>query len=155
MVEEETGDPGETLRHDREVQQARAIAEAVRSELVNCVTARPGPVDLAEATRMLSALRTATALAEDAEDRVLVLNALLNPAEADRRSRARRAGLARRDGGSAASAEAHIRAPRLKLLLPNVLMQPRRTAVTGLAAALTAAGITAAVVIAKGRAKAA
>jgi hypothetical protein len=135
VADEVAEDSGRTIRHDPEVQQARAIAEAARCELVTCVSASTGQVDLAEATRMLTALRAATALAEDAEDRVLVHNALLTTAEANRRTQERHASPNRRDSGSS---------PSFQL--------PSRAVVTGLAAALTAAGLTAAVIIARSRA---
>jgi hypothetical protein len=158
IVDEVTDDPGEKLRSDPEVRRARAIAEAARCELVNCVTVQSDLVDLAEATRMLAALHAATALAQDAEDRVLVHNALLTRAEASRRTKARQASLARRAGvssrpvqGSRRAVPTRLRAARLRASLPFLLTQPRRATATSLAAALTVAGITALVVIAKGR----
>ncbi len=157
MMDAVADDPAETLRRDPEVRQARAIAEAARSELLECVSGQHGPVDLARAGRMLAALRTATALAEDAEDRVLVHNGLLMLAEADRRA-ADRAALSRRDGTGAAAgarphraAQARVQAAMVRAALPYLFSDPRRrAAVTGLVA-VTVAGVSAAVVIARGR----
>ena len=82
-----TGGADDPLQSDPEVRQARSTAQAARSRLAACVV---GPqVDLAEAQRMLDALRRAEELAADAEDRVLVRNGLLTPADADRRAAAR------------------------------------------------------------------
>lgn len=82
-----TAGADDPLQADPEVRQARSTAQAARSRLAACVV---GPqIDLAEAQRMLDALRRAEALAADAEDRVLVRNGLLTPADADRRAAAR------------------------------------------------------------------
>jgi len=82
-----TGGADDPLQSDPEVRQARSTAQAARSRLAACVV---GPqVDLAAAQRMLDALRRAEALAADAEDRVLVHNGLLSPADANRRAAAR------------------------------------------------------------------
>jgi hypothetical protein len=82
-----TGGADDPLQSDPEVRQARSTAQAARSRLAACVV---GPqVDLAEAQRMLDALRRAEAFAADAEDRVLVRNSLLTTADANRRAAAR------------------------------------------------------------------
>jgi hypothetical protein len=83
-----TAGADDPLQSDPEVRQARSTAQAARSRLAACVV---GPhVDLAEAQRMLDALRRAEALTADTEDRVLVRHGLLTPADADRRAAARR-----------------------------------------------------------------
>jgi len=81
------GGADDPLQSDPEVRQARSTAQAARSRLTACVVGPQG--DLAEAQRMLDALRRAEALAADAEDRVLVRNGLLTSADADRRAAAR------------------------------------------------------------------
>jgi hypothetical protein len=83
-------DAGDAIACDPEVRQARMIADAARTRLLACMASSDGVVDLVEAQGMLDALRNARALAEDAEDRVLVHRGLLTPAEADRRSAGRR-----------------------------------------------------------------
>ena len=92
--------PDDAVLRDPEARQARKIADAARSRLLGCVAGPQEVVDLAEAQRMLDVLKEAHALAEDAEDRVLVHRGLLTPAEAARRAGARRpagaAGAARR-----------------------------------------------------------
>ena len=90
--------PDDAVRRDPEVRQARKIADAARSRLVGCVAGPQDIVDLAETQRMLDKLKEAQALAEDAEDGVLVHRGLLTPAEAERRA------AARRPGGSAGAA---------------------------------------------------
>jgi hypothetical protein len=92
------GDLGDAVQRDPEVRQARMIAAAARSRLLACVTDPQNVIDLAEAQRMLDALRNAQAHAEDAEDRVLLHRGLLTPAEADRRAACRRPA-SRRPGG--------------------------------------------------------
>ncbi len=82
--------PDGAVRRDPEVRQARRIADAARSRLVGCVAGPEEVVDLAETQRVLDKLKEAQALAEDAEDRVLVHRGLLTPAEAERRAAARR-----------------------------------------------------------------
>lgn len=82
-------DQEEAVRVDPEVQQARKIAEAARARLLECVGADDADT-LAEAQQMLDALRKATVLAADAEDRARVHLGLLSQAEADRRATARR-----------------------------------------------------------------
>ncbi|HLH83669.1 MAG TPA: hypothetical protein VKV38_10425 [Trebonia sp.] len=89
------GDLEDAVGLDPQVQRARKIAEAARARLLACV-AVAGEPDLAEAQRMMDALRKATVLAEDAEDEVRVRAGLLTRGEADRRAAARRAGLADR-----------------------------------------------------------
>jgi hypothetical protein len=81
--------PDGAVLRDPEVRQARKIADAARSRLVGCVAGPQEVVDLAETQRMLDKLREAQALAEDAEDRVLVHRGLLTPAEAERRAAAK------------------------------------------------------------------
>jgi hypothetical protein len=88
------GDLGDSVASDPEVRQARMIAGAARSRLLASMTGSRDVVDLAEAQRMLDALRDATAHAQDAEDRVLVHRGLLTAAEAGRRASLRRSGSA-------------------------------------------------------------
>lgn len=76
------GDQEEAVRHDPEVQQAWKIAEVARARLLESVDAGT----LTEAQEMLDALRKATDLAADAEDRARVHVGLLTQAEADRRA---------------------------------------------------------------------
>jgi hypothetical protein len=76
------GDQEEAVRRDPEVQQALKIAQVARTRLLECVDAGT----LAEAQQMLDALRKATVLAADAEDRARVHVGLLTQAEADRRA---------------------------------------------------------------------
>jgi hypothetical protein len=97
--------PDGAVRRDPEVRQARKIADAARSRLVGCVAGPQEVVDLAETQRMLDKLRQAQALAEDAEDRVLVHRGLLTPAEAERRA------AARRPAGAAGSAQRSAQEP--------------------------------------------
>jgi hypothetical protein len=87
------GDLEEAVQRDPQVQQARKVAEAARNRVLACLA---GDGDLAEAQRMMDALRMATILAEDAEDQVRVQAGLLTRDEAGRRATARRAGLAER-----------------------------------------------------------
>jgi hypothetical protein len=101
------GDLGDAIARDPEVRQARMIAGAARSRLLASMTGSRNGVDLAEAQRMLDALRQATAHAADAEDRVRVHRGLLTAAEADRRAALRHpevaapADLPRTDGHAA------------------------------------------------------
>ncbi|HEY6494034.1 MAG TPA: hypothetical protein VIZ43_12215 [Trebonia sp.] len=83
-------DLGDAITRDPEVRQARMIADAARTRLLACMASSDGVVDLVEAQGMLDALRNARALAEDAEDRVLVHRGLLTSAEAQRRAVHRR-----------------------------------------------------------------
>jgi len=85
------GDLGDVIARDPEVRQARMIAAAARTRLLGCVTGSREQLDLAEAQRMLDALRNAQAHAGDAEDRVLVHRGLLTIDEAGRRAAGRRA----------------------------------------------------------------
>jgi hypothetical protein len=95
-VEDELmGDLEEAVGRDPQVQQARRVAEAARNRVLACL-AGDGGADLAEAQRMMDALRKATLLAEDAEDQVRVHAGLLTRDEASRRAAARRADLAER-----------------------------------------------------------
>ena len=118
--------PDSAVRRDPEVRQARRIADAARSRLVGCVAGSQEVVDLAETQRALDKLKEAQALAEDAEDRVLVHRGLLTPAEAERRAAARRpagaAGSARgaqEPTGVAVSAGSRGLAGRLPTVPPN------------------------------------
>ena len=90
--------PVDAVRRDPEVRQARKIADAARSALLACVGGPQDVVDLVRAQRMLDKLKEAQALAEDAEDLVMVHRGLLTPAEAEQRAAARRpTGSGRRD----------------------------------------------------------
>ena len=84
------GELEEAIWRDPEVQQARRIAEAARARLLECAGADDADT-LAEAQQMLDALRKATILAAEAEDRARVHLGLLTEAEADRRAALRRA----------------------------------------------------------------
>ena len=79
------GEQEEAVRRDPEVQQAWKIAEVARARLLESVDVGDAEA-LAEAQRMLDALRKATVLAADAEDRARVHVGLLSQAEADRRA---------------------------------------------------------------------
>jgi hypothetical protein len=79
------GEQEEAVRRDPEVQQAWKIAEVARARLLESVDVGDAEA-LAEAQRMLDALREATDLAADAEDRARVQVGLLSQAEADRRA---------------------------------------------------------------------
>jgi hypothetical protein len=79
------GEQEEAVRRDPEVQQAWKIAEVARARLLESVDVGNAEA-LAEAQRMLDALRKATDLAADAEDRARVHVGLLSQAEADRRA---------------------------------------------------------------------
>jgi hypothetical protein len=79
------GEQEEAVGRDPEVQQALKIAEVARARLLECVDVGDAE-GLAEAQRMLDALRKATVLAADAEDRARVHVGLLSQAEADRRA---------------------------------------------------------------------
>jgi hypothetical protein len=79
------GEQEEAVRRDPEVQQAWKIAEVARARLLECVDVGDAET-LAEAQRMLDALRKATVLAADAEDRARVHLGLLTQTEADRRA---------------------------------------------------------------------
>jgi hypothetical protein len=154
-----TGGGGDPLQEDPEVRQARSTAEAARSRLAACVV---GPqVDLAEAQRMLDALRRAEALAADAEDRVLVRNGLLTSADADSRAAARqpapaaasavRAAPAADDAPSAGGALViPFRTVRLPVpVLPPLSAGARRTAVRAARVLLPAAAGLAGAVVAR------
>jgi len=79
------GEQEEAVRRDPEVEQAWKIAEVARARLLESVDVGDAEA-LAEAQRMLDALRKATNLAADAEDRARVHVGLLSQAEADRRA---------------------------------------------------------------------
>jgi hypothetical protein len=82
--------PDDVVHQDPEVQQARKIADAARSRLLTCIAGPEEVVDMVQTQRIFDMLWEAQALAEDAEDRVLVHRGLLIPAEAERRAAARR-----------------------------------------------------------------
>lgn len=82
------GDQEEAVRRDPEVQQAWKIADIARARLLECVDAGDTET-LTEAQQMLDALRKATVLAGDAEDRARVHAGLITQVEADRRTTAR------------------------------------------------------------------
>jgi hypothetical protein len=90
-------DLGDAIARDPEVRQARMIADAARTRLLECMAGPQEGIDLAEAQGMLDALRNAQTHAEDAEDRVLVHHGLLTFAEADQRAAHRRPVVARAD----------------------------------------------------------
>jgi hypothetical protein len=79
------GEQEEAVRRDPEVQQAWKIADVARARLLESLDVGDAEA-LAEAQRMLDALRKATNLAADAEDRARVHVGLLCQAEADRRA---------------------------------------------------------------------
>ena len=118
--------PDDAVRRDPEVRQARKIADAARSRLLACVAGPQEVIDLVQTQRMLDKLKEAQALAEDAEDRVLVHRGLLTPAEAEQRAAARRtagaAGSAQRSAqepaGVAVSARSRVLAGRLPAVSP-------------------------------------
>ena len=124
--------PDDAVRRDPEVRQARKIADAARSRLVGCVAGPQDVVDVAETQRMLDKLKEAQALAEDAEDRVLVHRGLLTPAEAERRAAARRpagaAGSARRGAQEPTGVAVSARSGGLAGRLPTVPPAARRLA---------------------------
>ena len=119
--------PDGAVRRDPEVWQARRIADAARSRLVGCVAGPEEVVDLAETQRVLDKLKEAQALAEDAEDGVLVHRGLLTAAEAARRAAGRRAsaaaataaGGAQEPAGVAVSARTRGLAGRLPTMSPE------------------------------------
>ena len=123
--------PDDAVLRDPEARQARKIADAARSRLLDCV-AGPQEVDLAQAQRMLDVLREAHALAEDAEDRVLVHQGLLTPAEAERRAAARRpagaAEAARRGAQEPTGVAVPARSAGVVVRLPSVSPAARRLA---------------------------
>ena len=124
--------PDDAVLRDPEVRQARKIADAARSALLACVAGPQEVVDLVQAQRMLDKLKEAQALAEDAEDRVLVHRGLLTPAEAERRAAARRpagaAGAAQRGGQEPAGVAVSARSRGLAGRLPTVSPATRRLA---------------------------
>jgi hypothetical protein len=124
--------PDGAVRRDPEVRQARRIADAARSRLVGCVAGPEEVVDLAETQRVLDKLKEAQALAEDAEDGVLVHRGLLTPAEAERRAAARRpagaAGSAYRGAQEPTGVAVSARSGGLVGRLPTVPPAARRLA---------------------------
>lgn len=79
----------DVVRLDPEVLETRAIFDAARGGLLECVSGAQEMIDLAEAQRLLDALKIARTLAAEAEDRVLVERSLLTSAAARRRATAR------------------------------------------------------------------
>ena len=124
--------PDGAVLRDPEVRQARRIADAARSRLLACVAGPQEVVDLVQTQRMLDKLREAQALAEDAEDRVLVHRGLLTPAEAERRAAARRpvgvAGSAPRSAQEPTGVAVSARSRGLGGRLPTVPPAARRLA---------------------------
>jgi hypothetical protein len=124
--------PDGAVRRDPEVRQARRIADAARSRLVGCVAGPEEVVDLAETQRVLDKLKEAQALAEDAEDGVLVHRGLLTPAEAEQRAAARRpagsAGSARRGAQEPAGVAVSARSGGITVRLPTMSPGARRLA---------------------------
>jgi hypothetical protein len=121
--------PDDAVRRDPEVRQARKIADAARSRLLACVAGPEEVVDLVQTQRMLDKLKEAQALAEDAEDRVLVHRGLLTPAEAEQRAAARRpAGAGRRDVQEPAGVAVSTRPAGIAGRLPTVSPATRRLA---------------------------
>jgi hypothetical protein len=134
MEKDSNRSPDGAVRRDPEVRQARRIADAARSRLVGCVAGPQEVVDLAETQRVLDKLKEAQALAEDAEDGVLVHWGLLTPAEAGRRAAARRPAVA--DGSAHRGAQeptgvaVSARSGGLAGRLPTVPPAARRLAAT-------------------------
>jgi hypothetical protein len=101
----------DVVQLDPEVLQARAIFDAARSGLLDCVSDAREMIDLAEAQRLLDALKAARTLAAEAEDRVLVERSLLSSAAAGRRA-ASRLQAARRMGVETENPGARLAQPR-------------------------------------------
>ena len=135
--------PDGAVRRDPEVRQARRIADAARSRLVGCVAGPEEVVDLAETQRVLDKLKEAQALAEDAEDGVLVHWGLLTPTEAARRAAARRpagaAGSAHRSAQEPTGVAVSARSRGLADRLPTVPPAARRLAASVILNALVPA----------------
>lgn len=127
------GDQEEDVRRDPEVEQARKIAAVAKTRLLECVDVGDAET-LAEAQRMLDALRKATALATDAEDRARVHLGLLTQAEADRRAKARPTF----PDGRTQRPDAAPRRRSLARSLALVQEHPALAALLSLAAAVTA-----------------
>ena len=83
------GGPEDAVQLDPEVLQTRAIFDVARSGLLECVSGTQEMIDLAEAQRLLDALKIARTLAAEAEDRVLIERSLLTSAAAGRRASTR------------------------------------------------------------------
>lgn len=79
----------DVVQLDPDVLETRAIFDAARGGLLECVSGARDMIDLAEAQRLLDALTIARTLAAEAEDRVLVERSLLTAAAARRRATAR------------------------------------------------------------------
>jgi len=140
-------DLGDAIEHDREVRQARRIADAARRRLVACMTGAQDVIDPAEAQRMLDAFKGAVAHAEDAEDRVLMHRGLLTSVEAgrraaDRRSAASRSQASRTDGGRTGTGASRTGAGRQVTVAPArpAKIAGRARRVVGWAVAVVAAG---------------
>jgi hypothetical protein len=85
----------DVVQLDPEVLQTRAIFDAARSGLIECVSGARELIDLVEAQRLLDALKIARTLAAEAEDRVLIERSLLTSAAAGRRAATRRPAVGR------------------------------------------------------------
>ena len=144
--------PDSAVLRDPEVRQARKIADAARSRLVGYIAGPQDVVDLAETQRMLDKLKQAQALAEDAEDRVMVHRGLLTPAEAEQRAAARRtagaAGSTQRSAQEPAGVAVSARSRVLAGRLPAVSPATRRLAASVILHALVpaAAGVAGAAI---------
>jgi hypothetical protein len=144
--------PDGAVLRDPEVRQARRIADAARSRLLAYVAGPQEVVDLVQTQRMLDKLKEAQALAEDAEDRVLVHRGLLTPAEAERRAAARRpvgaAESAQRSAQEPTGVAVSARSRGLAGRLPTVPPDARRLAASVILHALipAAAGFAGAAV---------
>jgi len=128
------GEQEEAVRRDPEVQQAWKIAEVARARLLECVDVGDAET-LAEAQRMLDALRKATVLAADAEDRARVHLGLLTQAQADRRATERHTPP---NGRTAAPGTTHHR-PLGRPLGPGLALVPEHPALAALLSLVAAA----------------
>jgi hypothetical protein len=102
----------DVVQLDPEVLQTRAIFDAARSGLLECVSGSPELIDLAEAQRLLDALKIARTLAAEAEDRVLIERSLLTSAAAGRRGATRRPAAGRVTDAAAENPGAWAAQPR-------------------------------------------
>jgi hypothetical protein len=134
------GEQEEAVRRDPEVQQAWKIAEVARARLLESVDVGDAEA-LVEAQRMLDALRKATDLAADAEDRARVHVGLLSQAEADRRATERHPPP---DGRSARPGTTSRRSlsPGLALVLEHPALAALLSLVAAAAAWLVARALT-------------
>jgi hypothetical protein len=117
------GGPHDVVQLDPEVLQARAIFDAARSGLLGSVSGEPEMIDLAEAQRLLDALKTARTLAAEAEDRVLRHRFLLTSAEVKQRAAAR-SPAARRAGDATSENPENRESPRARGLRPRSARPP-------------------------------